>query len=164
MRLGCATIPPAASSRTDAKASGVQSVPWRRNTRRLCSRMESACSQRALRTVFAHHHRCSSARCSRAFREADRPGPGAGDGRGGLVSGHGTRTDFLRFGTTGSVFVLILPCAAVQVIGRWRRSGQESCRVAWRSFVWFMSEPDHIMVLHRGADADRALLSELMRG
>ena len=36
--------------------------------------------------------------------------------------------------------------------------------LAWRSFAWFVSEPDHIMVLHRGADADRALLSELMRG
>ena len=36
--------------------------------------------------------------------------------------------------------------------------------LAWRSFAWFMSEPDHIMMLHRGADADRALLSELMRG
>ena len=36
--------------------------------------------------------------------------------------------------------------------------------LAWRSFAWFMSEPDHIMVLHRGADADRALLSQLMRG
>ena len=36
--------------------------------------------------------------------------------------------------------------------------------IAWRSFVWFMSEPEHIMVLHRGANADQALLSELMRG
>ena len=36
--------------------------------------------------------------------------------------------------------------------------------LAWQSFAWFVSEPDHIMVLHRGADADRTLLSELMRG
>ena len=36
--------------------------------------------------------------------------------------------------------------------------------LAWQSFAWFASEPEHIMVLHRGADADRALLSELMRG
>ena len=36
--------------------------------------------------------------------------------------------------------------------------------LAWRSFAWFVSELEHIMVLHRGADADRALLSELMRG
>ena len=36
--------------------------------------------------------------------------------------------------------------------------------LAWRSFAWFVSEPEHIMVLHRGADADRALLSQLMRG
>ena len=35
---------------------------------------------------------------------------------------------------------------------------------AWRSFAWFVSEPEHIMVLHRGADAGRTLLSELMRG
>ena len=34
--------------------------------------------------------------------------------------------------------------------------------LAWRSFAWFMSEPDHIMVLHRGADADRVHLSDLM--
>ena len=27
-----------------------------------------------------------------------------------------------------------------------------------------LAQLDHIMVLHRGADADRALLSELMRG
>ena len=37
--------------------------------------------------------------------EPDRPGPGAGDGRGGLVSGHGMRTDFLRFCAIGSAFV-----------------------------------------------------------
>ena len=58
--------------------------------------------------------------------EPDRSRPGAGDGCGGLISGHGTRTDFLRFRTTRSAFVLILPWAAAQVIGRWRRSGQIS--------------------------------------
>ena len=36
--------------------------------------------------------------------------------------------------------------------------------LAWRSFAWFMSEPDHIMVLHRGADAERVRLSDLMGG
>ena len=36
--------------------------------------------------------------------------------------------------------------------------------LAWRSFAWFMSEPNHILVLHRGADVDRVPLSELMRG
>ena len=36
--------------------------------------------------------------------------------------------------------------------------------LAWQSFAWFVSEPDHIMMLHRGADAGRALLSESMRG
>ena len=35
--------------------------------------------------------------------------------------------------------------------------------LAWRSFAWFTSEPDHIVLLHRGADAERARLSELMR-
>ncbi len=35
--------------------------------------------------------------------------------------------------------------------------------LAWRSFAWFMSEPDHIVLLHRGADAERVRLSELMR-
>ena len=60
--------------------------------------------------------------------EPDRAGPGAGNGGGGLVSGHGTRTDFLRFCAIGSAFVLILPRAAVQVIGRWCRSGQDPCR------------------------------------
>ena len=35
--------------------------------------------------------------------------------------------------------------------------------LAWRSFAWFMSEPDHIMVLHRGADAERVSLWDLMK-
>lgn len=34
--------------------------------------------------------------------------------------------------------------------------------LAWRSFAWFMSEPDNIMVLHRAADATQARLSDLM--
>ena len=36
--------------------------------------------------------------------------------------------------------------------------------LAWQAFAWFMSEPDHIMVLHRGTESDRARLSELLRG
>lgn len=35
--------------------------------------------------------------------------------------------------------------------------------LAWRSFAWFMSEPDHIIVLHRGADAERVSLWDLMK-
>ena len=35
--------------------------------------------------------------------------------------------------------------------------------LAWRSFAWFMSEPDHIVVLHGGAGAEQVRLSELMR-
>ncbi len=35
--------------------------------------------------------------------------------------------------------------------------------LAWRSFAWFMSEPDHIMLLHMGADAERVRLSDLMQ-
>ncbi len=35
--------------------------------------------------------------------------------------------------------------------------------LAWRSFAWFMSEPEHIVVLHGGADAEQVRLSELMR-
>jgi hypothetical protein len=35
--------------------------------------------------------------------------------------------------------------------------------LAWRSFAWFMSEPDHIMVLHRGTDAGRVSLWDLMK-
>ena len=35
--------------------------------------------------------------------------------------------------------------------------------LAWRSFAWFMSEPDHIVVLHCGADAEQMRLSDLMR-
>lgn len=34
--------------------------------------------------------------------------------------------------------------------------------LAWRSFAWFMSEPDHIMVLRQGTDTARARLSDLM--
>ena len=36
--------------------------------------------------------------------------------------------------------------------------------LAWRSFAWFMSEPDHIMVLHRGTDTEQVRLSDLMGG
>ena len=35
--------------------------------------------------------------------------------------------------------------------------------LAWRSFAWFMSEPDHIVVLHGGTDTEQVRLSELMR-
>lgn len=35
--------------------------------------------------------------------------------------------------------------------------------LAWRSFVWFMSEPDQILLLHRGGGAERVRLSDLMR-
>ena len=34
--------------------------------------------------------------------------------------------------------------------------------LAWRSFAWFMSEPDHIVALHRGAGAEQVRLSDLM--
>ena len=34
--------------------------------------------------------------------------------------------------------------------------------LAWRSFAWFMSEPEHIVVFHRGAQAGRVHLSDLM--
>ena len=36
-------------------------------------------------------------------------------------------------------------------------------QLAWRSFAWFMSEPDHIVALHRGSDAAPTRLWELMR-
>ena len=36
-------------------------------------------------------------------------------------------------------------------------------KLAWGSFAWFMSEPDHIVVLHRGVDAEPVRLSDLMR-
>ncbi len=35
--------------------------------------------------------------------------------------------------------------------------------LAWRSFAWFMSEPAHILIMHRGADTQEMRLSELMR-
>ena len=40
----------------------------------------------------------------------------------------------------------------------------KSCVVemTWRSFAWFMSESVHIVQLHRGVDAWRIRLSELM--
>ena len=34
--------------------------------------------------------------------------------------------------------------------------------LAWQSFAWFMSEPDHIVVLHRGDDSENVKLSALM--
>ena len=35
--------------------------------------------------------------------------------------------------------------------------------LAWSSFAWFMSEPDHIVMLHRGADAEQVRLSDMIR-
>ena len=35
--------------------------------------------------------------------------------------------------------------------------------LAWRSFAWFMSEPEHVVVLHRGSDAKQVRLADLMR-
>lgn len=35
--------------------------------------------------------------------------------------------------------------------------------LAWHSFAWFMSEPDHIIVLNRGSDAKQVRLSDLIR-
>ena len=35
--------------------------------------------------------------------------------------------------------------------------------LAWRTFAWFMSEPDHIVQLHWGTHAKHVRLSELMR-
>ena len=34
--------------------------------------------------------------------------------------------------------------------------------LAWRSFAWFMSEPEHIVMLHRGVDAQHVRLADLM--
>ena len=34
--------------------------------------------------------------------------------------------------------------------------------LAWRSFAWFMSEPQHIVVMRRGEENDRVRLRELM--
>ena len=34
--------------------------------------------------------------------------------------------------------------------------------LAWRSFAWFMSEPDHVVVLRRGAAAEQVSLWDLM--
>ena len=36
--------------------------------------------------------------------------------------------------------------------------------LAWGSFVWFMSEPDNIVVLHRGGENARLTLRDLLRG
>ena len=35
--------------------------------------------------------------------------------------------------------------------------------LAWRSFVWFASEPEHVIVMHRGTGAQEVYLSDLMR-
>ena len=44
--------------------------------------------------------------------------------------------------------------------GAFRRSVD---KLAWRSFAWFMSEPNHVMGLHRGSGTRQVRLSELMR-
>ncbi|MCY4535395.1 MAG: BsuBI/PstI family type II restriction endonuclease [Bryobacterales bacterium] len=41
-----------------------------------------------------------------------------------------------------------------------RRSVSE---LAWRSFAWFVSEPDHILVLHKRVGSENLKLSDLMR-
>ena len=35
--------------------------------------------------------------------------------------------------------------------------------LAWKSFAWFASEPEHIIMLHRGTNVEQAHLSDLMR-
>jgi len=36
--------------------------------------------------------------------------------------------------------------------------------LAWGSFAWFMAEPDHVTVLHRGSAAARVRLADLLQG
>ena len=36
-------------------------------------------------------------------------------------------------------------------------------QLAWRSFAWFASEPEHVIMLHRGTNAQPMHLSDLMR-
>ena len=43
--------------------------------------------------------------------------------------------------------------------GAFKRSVSE---LAWRSFAWFMSEPDHLMVLRQGTDSTKLKLTALM--
>ena len=35
--------------------------------------------------------------------------------------------------------------------------------LAWGAFAWFASEPEHVIMLHRGTNAQPAHLSDLMR-
>ncbi len=44
--------------------------------------------------------------------------------------------------------------------GAFRRTASE---LAWRSFVWFASEPDHLVALYDGSDTGRVELRQLMR-
>ena len=44
--------------------------------------------------------------------------------------------------------------------GAFKKSVDE---LAWRSFAWFMSEPDQILVLHRGAGTEQVRLWHLMK-
>ena len=55
--------------------------------------------------------------------------------------------------------VAFVTAYADRTAGAFSRSVSE---LAWRSFAWFMSEPDHIMMLHRGSAAGQVLLSRLM--
>lgn len=55
--------------------------------------------------------------------------------------------------------VAFVTAYADRTAGAFSRSVSE---LAWRSFAWFMSEPDHIMVLHRGSAARQIPLSRLM--
>ena len=74
-----------------------------------------------------------------------------------------SRRDALMSVTTDAGFaegqVAFVTAYADRSHAAFKRSVSE---LAWRSFAWFMSEPDHIMVLRQGTDAARAKLSDLM--
>lgn len=57
-----------------------------------------------------------------------------------------------------TVFVMLY-IGAVEDAGCWLRPDQVT---RWSSFAWFMSEPDHIVLFHRGTDAEPVRLSDLI--
>lgn len=74
-----------------------------------------------------------------------------------------SRKDALMSTTTGAGFaesqVAFVTAFADRNHAAFKRTVSE---LAWRSFAWFMSEPDHIMVLRQGTDATNLRLTALM--
>ena len=76
-----------------------------------------------------------------------------------------TRRDIERlFGVSTARAATLMQTFGAEMTGHQRTLQGSVSELAWRPFAWFMSEPEHIVVLHRGSAARQVRLSELMKG